>query len=114
MFDPASCSRRRGSNNSLMLPSSLYSYSAPSVDATVTLCQPALTLAVTGGSGILRGMARSITQGTIYEDCAFHPVLCTYASVPEDELHGIPFIDGSAERRTAGEDPEQIIPSASP
>jgi hypothetical protein len=36
----------------------------------------------------------SIQVGTIYEDCAFHPVLCTYRSDEEDELQGISLIDG--------------------
>ena len=34
----------------------------------------------------------------IYEDCAYHPVLCTYASDEEDELRGISLIDGSGPR----------------
>jgi hypothetical protein len=37
----------------------------------------------------------SIQVGTIYEDCAFHPVLCTYRSDDEDELQGISLIDGA-------------------
>ncbi len=36
--------------------------------------------------------------GLIYEDCAWHPVLCTYASEADDELQGISLIDGSFPR----------------
>lgn len=39
-----------------------------------------------------------IRVGGIYEDCAYHPVVCTYASVGEDELRGISLIDGSGPR----------------
>lgn len=35
-----------------------------------------------------------ITVGVIFEDCGFHPVLCTLASPEEDELQGISLIDG--------------------
>jgi hypothetical protein len=35
-----------------------------------------------------------IAVGTIYEDCAYHPVLCTYRSDEEDEMEGISLIDG--------------------
>ena len=35
-----------------------------------------------------------IVPGVIYEDCGYHPVLCTHASVEEDELEGISLIDG--------------------
>ena len=38
--------------------------------------------------------APTVTVGTIYEDCAFHPVLCTFSSPDEDELRGISLIDG--------------------
>jgi hypothetical protein len=37
-----------------------------------------------------------ICPGDIYEDCSFHPVLCTY--VDEDEVGGISLIDGTAPR----------------
>jgi hypothetical protein len=36
--------------------------------------------------------------GLIYEDCAFHPVLCTSLSVEDDEMRGISLIDGSTPR----------------
>lgn len=36
--------------------------------------------------------------GLIYEDCFFHPVLCTYLSVDDDEMRGISLIDGSGPR----------------
>ena len=35
-----------------------------------------------------------IKLGSIYEDCAYHPVLCTYRSDEEDELQGISLLDG--------------------
>lgn len=35
-----------------------------------------------------------IEVGAIYEDCAFHPVLCTYSSLEDDEVRGISLIDG--------------------
>lgn len=38
--------------------------------------------------------AAEITPGVIFEDCGFHPVLCTLGSVEEDELQGISLIDG--------------------
>lgn len=37
-----------------------------------------------------------IAPGEIYEDCAFHPVLCT--GVDGDEVEGISLIDGSHPR----------------
>ncbi|WP_290053506.1 hypothetical protein [Amycolatopsis solani] len=37
-----------------------------------------------------------IRPGEIYEDCSFHPVLCTY--VDDDEIGGISLIDASAPR----------------
>jgi hypothetical protein len=39
-----------------------------------------------------------IAVGTIYEDCAYHPVLCTYRSDEEDEMEGISLIDGQIRR----------------
>jgi hypothetical protein len=39
-----------------------------------------------------------IAVGDIYEDCAYHPVLCTSADYQEDELSGISLIDGSTPR----------------
>lgn len=36
-----------------------------------------------------------IEPGVIYEDCAYHPVLCTHASTEDDELEGISLIDGA-------------------
>jgi len=39
-----------------------------------------------------------IVVGTIYEDCAYHPVLCTYKNGDEDEMEGISLIDGQIRR----------------
>lgn len=39
-----------------------------------------------------------IAVGDIYEDCFYHPVLCTSADYQEDELSGISLIDGSSPR----------------
>ena len=39
-----------------------------------------------------------IHVGDIYEDCAFHPVLCTRVDYEVDKLEGISLIDGSAPR----------------
>ena len=36
--------------------------------------------------------------GLVYEDCFFHPVLCTYLDVDGDEMAGISLIDGSGPR----------------
>jgi hypothetical protein len=36
----------------------------------------------------------AIVPGVIFEDCGYHPVLCTHASIEEDELEGISLIDG--------------------
>jgi hypothetical protein len=38
----------------------------------------------------------AIRPGDIYEDCSFHPVLCTY--IDEDEIGGISLIDATAPR----------------
>ena len=35
-----------------------------------------------------------IAVGTIYEDCGYFPVLCTYLNDDEDEMEGISLIDG--------------------
>jgi len=37
-----------------------------------------------------------IRPGDIYEDCAFHPVLCTY--LDGDEIGGVSLIDATAPR----------------
>jgi hypothetical protein len=42
--------------------------------------------------------ADRIKVGDIYEDCAYHPVLCTLADYEGDELAGISLIDGSSPR----------------
>ena len=49
---------------------------------------------MTGNSPPLDGFG----VGLIYEDCAFHPVLCTYLSVEDDEMLGISLIDGTGPR----------------
>ncbi len=38
-----------------------------------------------------------VEPGMIYEDCAFHPVLCTHVH-DDDSISGISLIDGSAPR----------------
>ena len=45
---------------------------------------------------VTRDQPDDIKPGDIYEDCAFHPVLCT--SVDGDELEGISLIDASMPR----------------
>ncbi|PZS26637.1 MAG: hypothetical protein DLM59_17930 [Pseudonocardiales bacterium] len=40
--------------------------------------------------------AEEIRPGDIYEDCAFHPVLCTH--VGDDEIQGISLIDATGPR----------------
>lgn len=39
-----------------------------------------------------------LTIGDIYEDCAFHPVLCVGINYEKDEIWGISLIDGSYPR----------------
>lgn len=39
-------------------------------------------------------MHSEITVGTIYEDCAYHPVLCTFKNEVDEEMGGISLIDG--------------------
>jgi hypothetical protein len=36
--------------------------------------------------------------GSIYEDCSYHPCLCTAVDISEDEVRGISLIDGSGPR----------------
>jgi hypothetical protein len=43
-----------------------------------------------------RDQPGEIRPGAIYEDCSFHPVLCTL--VDGDEIQGISLIDASAPR----------------
>jgi hypothetical protein len=42
--------------------------------------------------------ALPLKPGDIYEDCAFHPVLCLGVNYKTDELWGISLIDGSYPR----------------
>lgn len=56
---------------------------------------------VQGRSAIIGRMARhdhSFFEGGIYEDCAYHPVLCTKVDEEERDLEGISLIDGSLPR----------------
>ena len=56
---------------------------------------------VHGRSAIIGRMARhdhSFFEGGIYEDCAYHPVLCTKVDEEERDLEGISLIDGSMPR----------------
>lgn len=39
-----------------------------------------------------------IRPGDIYEDCAYHPVLCMTIDVAEDDITGISLTDGSQPR----------------
>jgi hypothetical protein len=39
-------------------------------------------------------MNREITVGSIYEDCAYRPILCTFKNDEDDEMGGISLIDG--------------------
>ena len=39
---------------------------------------------------------KKFAVGKFYEDCAYHPVLCT--EISEDDLSGISLIDGSSPR----------------
>jgi hypothetical protein len=39
-----------------------------------------------------------LAVGDIYEDCAFHPVICMGVSYEEDELWGVSLVDGSYPR----------------
>lgn len=40
----------------------------------------------------------NISPGEIYEDCAYHPVLCVSIDEDDDEICGISLIDGSYPR----------------
>jgi len=42
--------------------------------------------------------AGDIRPGEFYEDCAFHPCLCTRSSEEDDEISGISLVDGSSPR----------------
>jgi hypothetical protein len=42
----------------------------------------------------ITGSVSEIVVGTIYEDCGYHPVLCTFKDLDEDEMGGISLIDG--------------------
>ena len=47
------------------------------------------------GTVIPEALHAGLGVGQIYEDCAFHPVLCTELLVDDDEMIGISLIDGS-------------------
>lgn len=42
--------------------------------------------------------AETYVPGDIYEDCAFHPVLCLEVNEEEDFIRGISLIDGTEPR----------------
>jgi hypothetical protein len=46
----------------------------------------------------MNDVERDLAVGDLYEDCAYHPVLCTYVSYEDDEIAGISLVDGSAPR----------------
>ncbi|MEV6827666.1 hypothetical protein [Amycolatopsis sp. NPDC051102] len=48
------------------------------------------------GEPITQDQPGEISPGDVYEDCSFHPVLCTY--VDDDEIGGISLIDASSPR----------------
>lgn len=50
-----------------------------------------------------------IQPGDIYEDCAFHPVLCTHRN--GDDVEGISLVDGSLPRTCSIRDCGVIKPS---
>jgi hypothetical protein len=45
-----------------------------------------------------RKVKLEISPGDIYEDCAYHPVLCVSIDEEGDEISGISLIDGSTPR----------------
>ena len=45
---------------------------------------------------VMKRTSDRIEPGDIYEDCAFHPVWCTW--VDEDEIRGISLLDGTEPR----------------
>jgi hypothetical protein len=42
---------------------------------------------------VMKEQEQPIMPGDIYEDCAFHPVLCV--KVDDDEVSGVSLVDGS-------------------
>lgn len=48
------------------------------------------------GGSVAGDQPGEIRPGDIYEDCSFHPVLCTY--VDGDEIGGVSLIDATAPR----------------
>jgi hypothetical protein len=48
--------------------------------------------------GITFSRERLIKVGDVYEDCAYHPVLCTESDYKDDNLSGISLFDGSTPR----------------
>jgi len=45
----------------------------------------------------MRGSRPPIEPGTVYEDCAFHPVFCTHVH-SDDSVSGISLLDASSPR----------------
>ena len=43
-------------------------------------------------------IALAIKPGDIYEDCAYHPVVCVEADIEDDSLTGVSLINGSYPR----------------
>lgn len=39
-----------------------------------------------------------LRPGDYYEDCAFHPCICTRVNVDDDEISGVSLVDGSHPR----------------
>jgi len=39
-----------------------------------------------------------LSVGEVYEDCAYHPVLCVSVSYEEDDIQGVSLVDGSYPR----------------
>ena len=60
------------------------------------LCPSRYTTMRPIGVTVIEDQPGEIRPGDIYEDCSFHPVLCTY--VDGDEIGGISLIDATAPR----------------
>ena len=43
-------------------------------------------------------LMNKIKPGDFYQDCAYHPVLCTASDYKTDDIEGISLIDGSSPR----------------
>jgi hypothetical protein len=39
-----------------------------------------------------------LKPGDIYEDCAYHPCLCVFVNIEDDDIQGISLVDGTYPR----------------